>query len=393
MLIPYVYVELTLYEISINIERKKMKTTPLYHIHEQFGAIFGKRHQDWNVVVQFTDVVSEHHAVRNSVGIADVSYRGRYGLSGEDRAKFLHRIISNNIESLSVGQGTYATLLTNRGKIIADMNVYILNDVIGIDTAAETTESLFDELDKYIIADDVEISDLTPETGAIAVHGPQSPDLVRAVLGMNELTTLPERHSRFREPDALFNYAVVCVRTDTTGETGYTLYIAADGLEPLWERLMCEGEQFNIQPIGWDALESLRIEAGTPRYGTELTDSIIPLEAELEHAIDFEKGCYIGQEIVARMKYRGHPNRLLRGIEVQDVSTSPECPEIHQDARVFSADKEVGWITSSTFAPTLGKPIALAYVRMAVTEAGSRVQIETSDGQVDGTVVRLPFSV
>ena len=370
-----------------------MKITPLYHIHEQSGATFAKKHHDWNIAVHFTDAVSEHRAVRNSVGIADVSYRGRYRLIGEDRAKFLHRIISNDVESLSAGQGTYATLLTHRGKIIADLNVYVLKDMIGIDTAAETTESLFNELDKYIIADDVELSDLTAETGAIAVHGPNASDLIQSVLGMNELAALPERHNRFREADALFNYTVVCVRTDTTGETGYTLYTAAEALGPLWERLMTDGARFNVQSIGWNALESLRIEAGIPRYGTELTDAVIPLEAELEHAIDFEKGCYIGQEIVARMKYRGHPNRLLRGIEIEGVPTSPECAELHQGARVFSGDKEVGWITSSTSSPTLGKPIAMAYLRIAVTEAGSRVQVETPEGQVDGKIVLLPFSV
>lgn len=369
-----------------------MRTTPLYHIHEQLGATFAKRLHDWNVPVQFTDPISEHHAVRNSVGIADVSYRGRYRLTGEDRAKFLHRIISNDVENLSTGQGTYATLLTHRGKIIADLNVYILEDIIGIDTAPETTESLFNELDKYIIADDVEISDLTTDTGAVAVHGPKSLDLVQSVLGMDALADLPERHNRLREAGTLFNNVVVCVRTNTTGEIGYTLYTAAHGLEVLWEKLMHEGAQFNVQPIGWNALESLRIETGIPRYGTELTDSVIPLEAELEHAIDFEKGCYIGQEIVARMKYRGHPNRLLRGIAIDGISTSSGCPEIHQAAPVFSGDKEVGWITSATFAPTLGKSIAMAYVRMAVTEAGSHVQVETSKGRVDGTIALLPFS-
>ena len=265
--------------------------------------------------------------------------------------------------------------------------------VIGIDTAPETTESLFNELDKYIIADDVEISDLTPETGAIGVHGPKSSELVQSVLGMDELAILLERHHCFHEANRFFNRAVVCVRTDTTGEIGYTLYTAAEGLEGLWERLTGEGARFNVQPIGWDALESLRIEAGIPRYGTELTDSVIPLEAELEHAIDFEKGCYIGQEIVARMKYRGHPNRLLRGIEIEGFTTASACPEIHQNARVFSKDKEVGWITSATFAPTLGKLVAMAYVRIAVTEAGSRVQIESSEGRLDGTTVLLSFSV
>lgn len=370
-----------------------MKITPLYPIHEQLGATFEKKHLDWNIATEFTDAVSEHHAVRNSVGIADVSYRGRYRLIGEDRAKFLHRIITNDVESLSTGQGTYATLLTNRGKIIADLNITVFEDAIRIDTAPETTENLFNELDKYIIADDVELTDVTAETGAIAVHGPKSPELVQSVLNINDAAHLQVHHNCVREADALFKNAIVCVRTETTGEIGYTLYTAAAELESLWDALIVEGSQFNVQPIGWNALESLRIEAGTPKYGTELTDSVIPLEAELEHAINFEKGCYIGQEIVARMKYRGHPNRLLRGIEIDTVSTSPDCCILHHGASVFKEDKEIGWITSATFAPTLGKSIALGYVRMAVTEAGNRVQIETPKGPVDGTVVLLPFSV
>lgn len=369
-----------------------MKTTPLYPIHEQLGATFEKQHLDWNIATEFTDAVSEHHAVRNNIGITDVSYRGRHRLTGEDRAKFLHRIISNDVESLSTGEGTYATILTHRGKIIADMNISVLEDAISIDTAPETTESLFNELDKYIIADDVELSDVTLETGAIAVHGPKATDLVQSVLSINELAALPERYNCFREADSLFKHTIVCVRTEATGETGWTLYTAAEELVLLWETLMTEGAHFDAQPIGWNALESLRIEAGVPRYGAELTDSVIPLEAELEHAIDFEKGCYIGQEIVARMKYRGHPNRLLRGIEIDVNLTSQDCHRHLLGARIFKEDKEVGWITSATFAPTLKKPIALGYVRMQVTEAGSRVRIETSEGSVDGTVVLLPFS-
>ncbi len=369
-----------------------MKTTPLHHIHEQLGATFAEKHQGWNIAVEFTDTVSEHHAVRNSVGIVDVSYRSRHQLTGDDRAKFLHRIISNDVESLSTGQGTYAMLLTHRGKIIADLNIYVLEDAITIDTAPETAENLFNELDKYIIADDVELSDVTEATGAIAVHGPKASELVESVLNMSDLATLSERHNCVREVDAFFQHPIVCVRTNATGEVGYMLYTAAEALASLWETLMTKGSQFNVQPVGWNALESLRIEAGIPRYGTELTDAVIPLEAELEHAIDFEKGCYIGQEIVARMQYRGHPNRLLRGIEIDDRPASQDDCELRPGAPVFNAGKEVGWITSATFAPTLGKKIALGYVRTAVTEAGSRVQIETSDGQVDGTVVLLPFS-
>ena len=370
-----------------------MKTTPLYSIHEQLGATFAEKHLGWNIPTQFTDAVSEHLGVRNNVGIADVSYRVRHRLTGEDRAKFLHRIISNDVESLTTGQGTYAMLLTHRGKIITDLNITVLEDAISIDTAPETTENLFSELDKYIIADDVELSDITAETGAIAVHGPKSVDLVQSIFGLNGLDALPERYNCVREADENFKHTIVCVRTDSTGEMGWTLYTAAEALGSLWETLMTEGERFNVQPIGWNALESLRIEAGVPRYGTELTDAVIPLEAELEHAIDFEKGCYIGQEIVARMKYRGHPNRLLRGIEIDVDSTLQDHRVLHPQASVFKEDKEIGWITSATFSPTLEKLIALGYVRMAVTEAGSCVQIETPDGHVDGTVVLLPFSL
>lgn len=357
-----------------------MKTTPLYEIHRKLGATFAEKHEDWNLAAQFTDAVSEHNAVRNDVGIADISYYGTLTLTGEDRAKFLHRLISNDVEGLSVGEGNYATLLTNRGKIIADLRVYFFEEVIYISTAPECTESVFTELDKYIIADDVELSVETDKLSTIAVYGPKSPELVQSVLGITCLTDLPEYHSRNCEVD---NRWVRCVRSDSIGEFGYHLYTEVDALEWLWEKLMAKKP--NVTPIGWDALESLRIEAGTPGYGTELTDSIIPLEAELEHAIDFEKGCYIGQEIVARMKYRGHPNRLLRGIEID-----AEHP-IKQNARVFNEDKEVGWITSSAYSPTLGKPIALGYVRMAVTEDGSQIQIETSEGRVTGTVVSLPF--
>ncbi len=357
-----------------------MKTTPLHEIHRKLRATFGKRHEGWNLAVQFTDTVSEHNAVRTDVGIADISYFGTLTLTGEDRAKFLHRLISNDVENLSVGEGNYATLLTNRGKIIADMNLYILEDAIYISTAPECTENACTELDKYLIADDVELSVETDKIGAIAVYGPSSTQLVQSVLNAEDLSNLPEYYSRF----CLFDQQwIVCVRSNTVGEYGYHLYTPVDTLEALWEKLMAERP--NVVPIGWDALEVLRIEAGTPRYGTELNDAIIPLEAELEHAIDFEKGCYIGQEIVARMKYRGHPNRLLRGIEID-----AENPMQH-NSKIFNGDKEVGWVTSSVYSPTLGKPIALGYVRMAFTEHGSQIQIETEKGQVNGTVVVLPF--
>ena len=368
-----------------------MKTTPLYAIQEQLGAKFAEKHSGWKIATEFADPLSEHRAVRHAVGIADVSYRGRHRVTGEDRATFLHRIISNTVEGLSAGQGAYALILTHRGKIIAELNISVLADSIAIDTAPETRESLFNALDKYIVADDVELVDVTEETGAIAVHGPESAGLLQATLGLLDLSGLPARGNVVRTPDSRFEHDLFCVRTDNTGEIGWTLYTDAEALRALWELLIATGADFSAAPVGWTALEALRIEAGVPRFGTELTDSVIPLEAELEHAIDFEKGCYIGQEIVARMKYRGHPNRLLRGIVLDADPESPECPGLSFGTPIFKAEREIGWVTSATFAPSLQRFVALGYVRMVATEAGSRVHVETSDGRVEGSVTCLPF--
>ena len=357
-----------------------MKNTPLYEIHQILDATFMELHEGWNIPLVYTDPNHENKMVRSDVGIADISYLSTLCLTGEDRAKFLHRITSNDVENLSIGEGNYATLLTNRGKIIGDLRVYIFEDKIYISTASECEQQVYTEMDKYIIADDVELTIETGEVGAIAVYGPHSTELVESVLNLEGISTLPEHHSRACEID---NRWIGCVSAHNVGEYGYHLYTSSDALPWLWNKIMAERE--DVTPIGWEALESLRIEAGTPRYGTELTETIFPLEAELEYAIDFEKGCYIGQEIVARMKYRGHPNRLLRGIEIDADESVP------QESSIIVDDKEIGWVTSSAYSSTLDKYIALGYIRMAHTEEGCSIQIMTTDGKVDGTVVKLPF--
>ena len=358
-----------------------MKKTPLCETHHALGATFTKNAEDWELVAHFTDPHEEHCTVRQAVGIIDLSHRGRLRLTGNDRAAYLHRIISNDVEGLSIGEGNYATILTNRGKIIADMNVYVFDESIGIETNTETTSTLYQELDKYLVADDVTIEDLTEHTGAIGIHGPKSIELLQEIFGF-DVGDLPQYHSIIHEIDGR---CLICVRVNETGEVGYNLCTTSESMEWLWDTLLTKGRTFSAQPVGLTALNSLRIEAGIPRYGAELDDSVFPLEAELEQSISFEKGCYIGQEIVARMKYRGHPNRLLRGFEiVGDVQPQ------NRD-RLFDADKEIGWITSATVSPTLEKIIAMGYVRIAFTDEGSQIEVETTDGPVNATTRLLPF--
>ena len=358
-----------------------MKRTPLYEIHQALGATFTESCADWVLVGHFTDPHQEHHAVRQGVGIVDLSHRGRLRLTGSDRAAYLHRIISNDVEGLSVGEGNYATILTNRGKIIADMNMSVFEDSIGIETNAETTSILYQELDKYLIADDVTIEDCTESTSVVGIHGPKSAELLQDAYGF-DVRDLPEYHSLVDEIDGR---CIVCVRANETGEVGYNLCVASESIEWLWDTILTKGRAFGAEPVGLTALNSLRIEAGIPRYGAELGDSVFPGEAELERAISFEKGCYIGQEIVARMKYRGHPNRLLRGFEITS-DTPPQSGD-----RLFDGDKEIGWLTSAVVSPTLGRTIGMGYIRVAFTDEGSQVKIETADSRVNATVRVLPF--
>ena len=359
-----------------------MRKTALYEQHKLLNANFDQMYDGWFLVSHYNDSVQEHLAVRNGIGIIDVSHRGRLRLTGTERAEYLHRIVSNEVTKLPSGGGNYAMILTNRGKIIADMNVIVAEDYIDLITDAIAKEDLHRNLDKYLIADDVEINDITAETGIILVSGVNSGSFIESLLGV-DVANLEEYQS---VNGKIVDLSVKCVSSLETGEVGFQLHVnSASELSDLWQVLIAEGKSFGVVPVGLKALNSLRLEAGIPWFGNELDDSIIPLEAELEKAVNFEKGCYIGQEIVARMKYRGHPNRLLRGLEID----SEDLPS--EKAVIRSGEKQIGYVTSVVKSPTLNKTIALGYVRMAFTEHGSEVEIEIENEWVNAIVSSLPF--
>lgn len=331
-------------------------------------------------VSHYSDPITEHRAVRQAIGITDLSHRGRLRVTGSDRADFLHRLTTNEVKKLRIGEGNFGMILTNRGKFIAEIIMIVSENAIDLST--ETPEILFNELDKYLIADDVEITDLTDQSGMIAINGARSAELVQNVID-RDVSKLSQHHSVIAE----FNGdQIVCVRTHETGEIGYHLFVEfADTVPILWKKLISEGENFGVQPIGQIAYETLRIEAGVPRSGFELDGLIIPLEAELENGIAFDKGCYIGQEIIARMKYRGHPNRLLRGFEL-DADQIPK-----RNSSIFVGEKEIGRITSAVRSPTLGKVIALGYIRVAHADPKSKIEIQTENERLSAIVAKLPF--
>jgi len=325
---------------------------------------------------RFSDSIAEHRAVRDTAGIFDFSFRVKIRVTGQDRAGFLHNMLSNDIKRLAPGQGTYATLLDLKGHIVADLRVYCASDSFLLDTDADLADKLAPALERYIIMDDVALERLI--LGTLSVQGPRSRELVEAALAMR-LPALEEfGHVLIDEASPRARVA----RASSTGEEGYELWVEADSLVALWESMCRTGQTLGALPAGWEALETLRIEAGIPRYGADFGEDTLPLEAGLLNALSFTKGCYLGQEIVERTRSRGHVNWKLVGL-VLESAAAPAPGE-----KLMTGGREVGEVTSACVSPTLGKVIALGYLRREASENGTEVQLASG---ATARVTSLPF--
>lgn len=349
--------------------------TPLADYHISQGATLGEYHGAL-VPERFTLPAEEHRAVRSAAGLFDFSFRGKFAMTGRDAAKFLHRIVSNDIKSLTAGQGTYATLLNPQGQILADLRVFSAGDKLLVDTDADLRAKAIGILRRYIIGDQVQIEPMA--TFALAFEGPQAAGLLEKTLHI-DLPALKE-FEHFATNYAGFPIRVV--KLSHTGEDGYEVWVGDKGMMGLWGAGCGQAPSYGMLPCGSQALESLRIEAGIARYGSELGEDTLPLEANLMNALSFSKGCYIGQEIVERARSRGQVNWKLAGVTIQN--NQPPAP----GEKLTLDGKEIGEITSACVSPTLQKTIALAYLRKEHLETGTRLQ--TASG-VAAEVCALPF--
>jgi glycine cleavage system T protein len=353
-----------------------MFKSPLADYHLTQGATLGEYHGA-TVPAQFTDAAAENRAVRTACGLFDFSFRGKFRMKGRDHAKLLQRLVSNDVKKLTPGQGTYATLLNAQGHIVVDLRLYCAEDCFLVDVEADLRDKAIQSFRRFIIADQVEIEPL--ELYALAFQGPRSRGLLEKTLhidlpAMNEFDHFASNYAGF---------PIRVVRASSTGEEGYEVWVNAAGMEAVWGAACGQAPTYDMLPCGFEALESLRIEAGIPRYGSELGEDVIPLEAGLLNALSFNKGCYIGQEIVERARSRGHVNWKLTGL----VVNSAQPPQPGEKAVVEG--REVAEITSSCVSPTLGKTIALAYVRREFTEPGTRLAFLSG---VTAEVAFLPFT-
>ncbi|ELZ09511.1 folate-binding protein YgfZ [Halovivax asiaticus JCM 14624] len=375
--------------------------------HADHGATFATR-GDRTVVSHYGRPERAHRAVRNGVGLIE-RVVGVVSVRGDDRIDYVDNVLSNRVPS-SEGEGCYALLLDPQGGIETDLYVYNAGERVLCFTPPGRAEALADEWAEKVFIQDVEIDDVTDDLAIFGVHGPQATEKVASVLHGSATPDEPLTFVRGSIADA----GVSVIRTDApTGEEGYEIICDVTDAPAVFEALSVQG--MNAAPFGYQTWGSLTLEAGTPLFEHELAGTI-PNVLGLRNALDFAKGCYVGQEVVSRVENRGQPSRRLIGLtlgtdgdtgEADDttaVSDSTETAETgdgtaesadaadqtaEPGAAVFDGDSVVGEVTRSMTSPTLETPIALALVDFDLDASSLTVRV---DGEaLPATATELPF--
>lgn len=359
-----------------------MKQSRLHGHHTKLGATF-EEVTGWSVPAHYGDVAAEHRAVRQAVGLADLSHRGKARVTGEDRVKWLQSVISNDILPLQPGQGRYSSFLTHKGKMMTYFRVYVQADAVMLEDAGEIGDATYSALRKFLLyGTKAKMENCAESWGLLLVSGPKAGVVVKAAFGtdVNDLTPVNFIQATIGGQQALV------LSTEETGEQDIEVLIPADGLVTAWERLMEAGAGHGIKPIGSKARDALRMEAGIPKAGPDLNEEIVPPEANLEEkAFSLSKGCYPGQEVVARMDTYGSVRRKLVGLVMKDGAIP------RHGAKLFSGDREVGWISSATFSPQLKAPIAFGFPLRDFSAPETQLTIEVNGERLPATVKALPL--
>jgi folate-binding protein YgfZ len=320
---------------------------------------------------------AEYAAVRNGAGVIDRRDAGMIEATGRDRASFLHALLSNEIKALAPGQGCAATLLDVHGKVQILLLVWVLEDRILLVTPPGMSATALEALDKYLFAEKVVLEDATEERALFLIAGPQAPALVQRLAG-----AAPEARAWANVAAKLDGIDVRLVRGG--GETGEPeVWIAAPRAEG--ERVLKAVTEAGAVPVGAAALESLRIEAGALHFPADIGPAVLLPEVPFENLVSHTKGCYPGQEVVVRIRDRGHVNRHLRGLVLEGDTVPPAGSEI------VAGDAAIGAVTSATLSLGLGRPLALGMVRRQHAEPGTAVGVRIAERVVPATVSGLPF--
>lgn len=336
-------------------------------------------------VANYGDWKSEHEALRAAAGVLNLSFRSRICLTGADRVRFLHGQVTNDIKRLLVGSGCYAALVNAKGKMECDLNVYCLAEELLLDFEPGLTGKVMQRLEKYVVADDVQVVDVGPVYGLLSVQGHSAANVVSGLQMFQRIPVLPFEFSH--ATDSSFGEIYVA-NQPRLGTSGFDFFVPNDSIGNFAERLMEATRSVGGRLCGWQALEIARVEAGIPRFGIDMDESCFPQECGIEAgAVSYSKGCYVGQEVLNRIHTMGHVNRELRGLRLANGLQSLPV----KGDELFHDGKEVGVVTSGVDSPVLGAKIALGFVRRSVGQVGTRLILRTACGEVAAEIVELPF--
>ncbi len=348
-----------------------MTRTP--YLYERFaasGARFGE-YRGLETAASFGSPATEYAALRSGCGLLDLAWRAAFRVTGEDRVRWLNGMVTNNVRDLPVNRGVYSFLLSPQGRILGDMVVFNRGDHLLIETDAEQASTLRELLDKYIIMDDVELDD-ADAVCRIGLEGPRSGEVLR-LAGINPGDLQPLEMRAVQQPP------LNCTLVRSSSGSGYEAWLAPESAAAAWDALAAAG----AMPVGFEAFEIWRVAQGIPRYGFDIRERDLPQETEQHQALNFTKGCYVGQEIVERIRSRGQVHRKFTGFVIAGPAPAP-------GSKVLASGKEVGELTSIARIPTSNgssKTLALGYIRREAAAPGAIVQIDGTEA----TVADLPF--
>ena len=361
-----------------------MNPLMLHEFHHGLNARFAELNGA-EIVADYAGWLAEHAALRETAGAIDLSFRSRICLTGADRVRFLHGQVTNDVKKLCVGEGCYSAITTNKGKMESDLNIFALADELLLDFEPGLTEKISARLEKFIVADNVQIVDVAPHYGLLSVQGPKATDVVRAIGLFAEIPTA--QLGSIKISDSTLG-EIYLANNPRLGKSGFDLFVPNNSLGAVADKLIAAAKQIGGRAVGWTAFETARIEAGVPRFGVDMDETNIPLECGIEsRAIVYNKGCYIGQEVINRIHSVGHVNKELRGLRLaDDLKTLSQKHD-----KLFHAGKEVGYVTSAVKSPSLNATIALGYVRREANQIGNELTLRTAAGESPAKIVTLPF--
>jgi folate-binding protein YgfZ len=352
-----------------------MGLTALQTHGDGLGAVGVGEYRGATTAVRFRDSQAEFETLRTGCGVYDLGYRAKISLTGGDRVRWLNGMVTNNIRDLAAGSGVYAFLLNPQGHILGDLFAYNRGESITVDTDAGQADKILATFDHYIIMDDVEVTNLSEQLTALGVAGPRAREvLAGAGFSIPEMQPLQVQSSMWQGTECAL------VRGEDAEHFSYEIWVAPASVKHLWDALRAAG----ATPVGSEALELQRIVSGVPRYGVDIRERDLPQETEQARALNFNKGCYVGQEIVERIRSRGAVHRKFTGF-VADGSGS-----IAVGSKLVAGEKEVGEITSTASLRLAGheKTVALGYIRREVGVPGRAVMV----GAAKATVAQLPVA-